>query len=110
MDPALVEPHPHRALEAFRRGEFDGLEIIGRADGKALIELCFRARLLEALAEPMPAAGKGPAARRVFAEKAAGLRCSSLYSDTCLGLPWNAAFTLLPRSLGSVRFGPKGCP
>ncbi|MBI4328219.1 MAG: hypothetical protein HY674_23565 [Chloroflexi bacterium] len=33
-----------------------------------------------------------------------------LYSDTCLGLPWNTAFTPQPRSLGSVRFGPKGCP
>jgi hypothetical protein len=56
MDLALVEPHPRRVLEAFRRGEFDGLEILGRADEKAFFELCFREQLLEALAEPMPTA------------------------------------------------------
>lgn len=56
MDLDLVEPHPRRVLEAFRRGEFDGLEILGRADEKAFFELCFRERLLEALAEAMPTA------------------------------------------------------
>ncbi len=54
MNLELVEPHPRRVLEAFRRGEFDGLEIIGRADEKAFFELCFREQLLEALAEDMP--------------------------------------------------------
>lgn len=45
-------------LEAFRRGEFDHLEIIGQADEKAFFELCFKEKLLEALAQPMPTARK----------------------------------------------------
>jgi hypothetical protein len=31
-DLRLIEYHPQRVLEAFRRGEFDQLEIIGQAD------------------------------------------------------------------------------
>jgi hypothetical protein len=34
MDLSLIEPHPRRVLEAFRAGEFDGLEMIGQADEK----------------------------------------------------------------------------
>jgi len=56
MNLELLEPHPRRVLEAFRRGEFDGLEIVGRADEKAFFELCFREKLLEGLAETMPTA------------------------------------------------------
>ena len=56
MNLALVEPHPHRVLEAFRHGEFDGLEILGQADEKAFFELGFREKLLEALADSMPTA------------------------------------------------------
>ncbi len=41
-------------LEAFRRGEFDQLEIIGQADEKEFFELCFKERILDALAEAMP--------------------------------------------------------
>jgi hypothetical protein len=66
MDLALVEPHPRRVLEAFRRGEFDGLEIVGRADEKAFFELCFREQLLEALAEAMPTARKKEEVPRWF--------------------------------------------
>ena len=66
MDLALVEPHPRRVLEAFRRGEFDGLEIVGRADEKAFFELCFREHLLEALAETMPTARKKEEVPRWF--------------------------------------------
>jgi len=58
MDLELVEPHPRRVLEAFRQGDFDGLEILGQADEKAFFELCFREKLLEALAESMPTARK----------------------------------------------------
>jgi hypothetical protein len=58
MDLELVEPHPRRVLEAFRQGEFDGLEILGQADEKAFFELCFREKLLEALAQSMPTARK----------------------------------------------------
>jgi len=56
MDLELVEPHPRRVLEAFRQGDFDGLEILGQADEKAFFELCFREKLLEALAASMPTA------------------------------------------------------
>ena len=66
MDLELVEPHPRRVLEAFRRGEFDGLEIIGRADEKAFFELCFQEKLLEALAVPMPTARKKEEVPRWF--------------------------------------------
>jgi hypothetical protein len=52
----LIEPHPRRVLEAFRQGDFDGIEIIGRADEKAFFELCFREKLLDALAAEMPTA------------------------------------------------------
>lgn len=54
MSLELIEPHPRRVLEAFREGDFDGIEIIGRADEKAFFELCFREKLLEALAQEMP--------------------------------------------------------
>jgi len=43
-------------LEAFRRGEFDGLEVLGQADEQAFFELCFREKLLDALAAAMPTA------------------------------------------------------
>ena len=43
-------------LEAFRRGEFDQIEIIGQADEKAFFELCFKEKILEALVQPMPTA------------------------------------------------------
>jgi len=38
----FIEYHPQRVLEAFRRGEFDQIEIIGQADEKEFFELCFR--------------------------------------------------------------------
>jgi hypothetical protein len=41
-------------LEAFRRGDFDQLEIVGEADEKEFFELCFREQMLEALAKTMP--------------------------------------------------------
>lgn len=43
-------------LEAFRRGEFDQIEIIGQADEKEFFELCFKERILSSLAETMPTA------------------------------------------------------
>ena len=58
MDLELVEPHPQRVLEAFRQGDFEGLEILGQADEKAFFELCFREKMLEALAQSMPTARK----------------------------------------------------
>lgn len=58
MNLELIEPHPQRVLEAFRQGDFDGLEILGQADEKAFFELCFREKLLAALAESMPTARK----------------------------------------------------
>jgi tetratricopeptide (TPR) repeat protein len=57
MDLELVEP-PRLVLEAFRRGEFDGLEVLGQADEQAFFELGFREKLLDALAAAMPTARK----------------------------------------------------
>jgi hypothetical protein len=45
-------------LEAFRRGEFDQIEIIGQADEKEFFELCLKEKFLDALAEPMPTTRK----------------------------------------------------
>jgi hypothetical protein len=45
-------------LEAFRRGEFDQIEIVGQADEKEFFELCFKEKILAALAETMPTARK----------------------------------------------------
>lgn len=53
-DIRLIEYHPHRVLEAFRRGEFDQIEIIGQADEKEFFELCFKEKILDKLAGTMP--------------------------------------------------------
>lgn len=45
-------------LEAFRRGEFDHLEIIGQADEREFFELCLKEKILDALAEAMPTTRK----------------------------------------------------
>lgn len=66
MSLEILEPHPRRVLEAFRRGEFDGLEIIAREDETAFFELCFGERLLEALAEAMPTPRKKEEVPRWF--------------------------------------------
>ena len=66
MDLELVEPHPRRVLEAFRRGEFDALEVLGQADEKAFFELCFREKLLDGLAAAMPTARKKQEVPRWF--------------------------------------------
>ena len=50
----LIEHHPQRVLEAFRRGEFDQIEIIGQADEKEFFELCFQEKMLADLAKEMP--------------------------------------------------------
>ena len=54
----LIEHHPQRVLEAFRRGEFDQIEIIGQADEKEFFELCFQEKMLVSLAQEMPTARK----------------------------------------------------
>lgn len=54
----LIEHHQQQVLEAFRRGEFDQIEIIGHADEKEFFELCLREKMLEALAKAMPTARK----------------------------------------------------
>jgi hypothetical protein len=41
-------------LEALRRGEFDQIEIVGQADEKEFFELCFKEKILEALAKELP--------------------------------------------------------
>jgi hypothetical protein len=58
MDLNIIEHHPLRVLEAFRRGEFDQIEIIGQADEKEFFELCFGEKILEVLANTMPSAAK----------------------------------------------------
>lgn len=66
MNLELIEPHPGRVLEAFRQGDFDGLEILGQADEKAFFELVLREKLLLALAGSMPTARKKEEVPRWF--------------------------------------------
>jgi hypothetical protein len=57
-DLEIIEHHPQRVMEAFRRGEFDQLEIVGEADEKEFFELCLREKILQVLAESMPTVRK----------------------------------------------------
>jgi hypothetical protein len=66
MDVELLEPHPQKVIEEFRQGRFDGLEIIARADEKAFFELCFKQKILDALAKEMPTARKKEEVPRDF--------------------------------------------
>jgi hypothetical protein len=66
IDLRMIEHHPQRVLEAFRRGEFDQIEIIGQADEKEFFELCFKEKMLENLAESMPTARKKEEVPRWF--------------------------------------------
>ena len=65
-DLTIIEHHPRRVLEAFRRGEFDQIEIIGQADEKEFFELCFKEKMLEALAQEMPTPRKKEEVPRWF--------------------------------------------
>ena len=58
LDLHIVEHHPQRVLEAFRRGDFDQIEIVGQADEKEFFELCFKEKILEALAKEFPTVRK----------------------------------------------------
>jgi hypothetical protein len=62
----LIEHHQQRVLEAFRRGEFDQIEIIGEADEKQFFELCLKEKILTDLAEEMPTARKKEEVPRWF--------------------------------------------
>jgi hypothetical protein len=46
MNLEIIEHHPQQVLEAFSRGKFDQVEIIGEADEKEFFELCFREKIL----------------------------------------------------------------
>src|SRR5438094_7260240 len=65
-DLTIIEHHTQRVLEAFRRGEFDQIEVIGQADEKEFFELCFKEKMLEALAEEMPTPRKKEEVPRWF--------------------------------------------
>jgi len=54
MNLEIIEHHQQQVLEAFSRGQFDQIEIIGEADEKEFFELCFREKILARLAEQMP--------------------------------------------------------
>jgi hypothetical protein len=58
MNLSIIEHHPQKVLEDFRRGEFDQIEIIGQADEKEFFELCFKEKILERLAGTMPSTTK----------------------------------------------------
>ena len=66
MDLRVIEHHPQRVLEALRRGEFDGLEIVGEADERDFFERLFREKLLVRLAGTMPGKPKKEEVPRWF--------------------------------------------
>ena len=58
MNLSFIEYQPQKVLEAFRRGEFDGLEVIGQADERDFFHRCFQERLLQKLADSLPSVRK----------------------------------------------------
>lgn len=66
MNLNLIEYEPRKVLEAFRRGQFDGLEVIGQADERDFFHRCFEEHLLEKLAACMPTARKKEEVPRWF--------------------------------------------
>lgn len=66
MNLSLIEYEPRQVLEAFRRGEFDGLEVIGQADERDFFHRCFEEHLLEKLAACLPTVRKKEEVPRWF--------------------------------------------
>lgn len=66
MNLSFVEHEPQKVLQAFRRGEFDNIEVISQADERDFFERCFRERILESLAQSMPTARKKEEVPRWF--------------------------------------------
>ncbi len=66
MNLTLIEYQPQKVLQSFRRGEFDGLEVIGQADERDFFHRCFQEHLLEKLAASMPTARKKEEVPRWF--------------------------------------------
>jgi len=66
MNLSFIEYEPQKVLAGFRRGEFDGLEVIGQADERDFFHRCFQERRLEKLAESMPTARKKEEVPRWF--------------------------------------------
>ena len=66
MNLSFIEYQPQKVLEAFRQGEFDGLEVIGQADERDFFQRCFREHLLEKLADAMPTVRKKEEVPRWF--------------------------------------------
>jgi len=66
MNLSFIEYQPQKVLEAFRQGQFDGLEIIGQADERDFFQRCIQEKILVALAESMPTARKKEEVPRWF--------------------------------------------
>ena len=66
MNLSFIEYEPQKVLEAFRRGEFDNLEVIGQADERDFFHRCFQERLLQKLANSLPSARKKQEVPRWF--------------------------------------------
>jgi hypothetical protein len=66
MNLSFIEYQPQKVLEAFRQGEFDGLEVIGQADERDFFQRLFQERILSRLADSMPTARKKQEVPRWF--------------------------------------------
>lgn len=66
MNLSFVEHEPQKVLQAFRRGEFDNIEVVGQADERDFFQRCFQERLLSRLAQSMPTQRKKEEVPRWF--------------------------------------------
>jgi len=66
MNLTVIEYQPQKVLAAFRRGEFDNLEVIGQADERDFFQRCFQERILTRLADSMPTVRKKQEVPRWF--------------------------------------------
>jgi hypothetical protein len=88
----ILEPPPWRGLEAFGRGEFDQIEIIGQADERDFLERGFQEKWLEALAASLPTAREKEEVPRWFFP-------SPLFPDNAPSAALPSGFLAGPRSL-----------
>jgi hypothetical protein len=95
MNLSFIEYEPQKVLEAFRRGEFDGLEVIGQADERDFFQRCFRERLLQRLADSLPSVRKKREVPRWFI----------LAANLSLKLHQENSFLAFERAVGRLAAG-----
>ena len=54
LDLNIIEHHPQRVLAAFRRGDFDQLEIVGQADEEGVLRVVLQRKDFGGLGQRVP--------------------------------------------------------